>query len=778
MTDRRHPDSWTTEITEALDTASIGAQSVSTPTAHVISRWPSSSKESLVDEEQGRTNLKLSQNEDDSDDGGINGCEEVEHIVQPETSQQDGRIERTLETPRTNTEKEIPSRPDSAWSRATAASADSSSLVSKSSWRTKLNNAIDTPRPSPVATDEDWEYKMQSQAYRQHIFFTHCKQNESIPLRYLLMSFPTDHFETAINTTASTYLPGSASRSKKGRSETGLHIAASHGSADAARYLVTKGALIDSTDKDGRTPLMHATRGGHYEVAKLLLDKGARTWRRDKKGLTALHFALPNVSGAKSDRKSLEDPKLAGKSFGVDRDGGDGDGGEGDERANIAIALLMFNLERHAGEDHLGQNYSPSVVSLDKGGGDEKGFEDASASLPANGGKLAWMQVLGTFLIFFNTAGISSSYGMYQTFYPGGFSLATTQASSIGSVQSFLLLFTSVIGGPLYDSGLYKPLLLVGSSLVVLGTFTQSLSTQFYQLLLSQGIAVGFGGGLFGFLGPSILSTYFTSKLPLASGVGALGGGVAGIVYPILFRNLQPLIGFGWTVRVFAIIAASTLVVVILVMKPRTRPPGKKRTFWDPSAFRDLPYLTFVAGNFMVNLGLYVPFSFVSSFAAERGLATDEGLALYLLAILNVGSLFGRVIPSLGATRLGPLNTIVAMGACTGVVATSFLFVSDLAGLLCVAVAYGFSTGAYFALQPATLISLCPDPAKIGTRVGMASAFLAFGALPTSTVAAALLDALGFDAVWLWAGATTGSGALLMAFARVQKAGLDINVRI
>jgi predicted MFS family arabinose efflux permease len=225
-------------------------------------------------------------------------------------------------------------------------------------------------------------------------------------------------------------------------------------------------------------------------------------------------------------------------------------------------------------------------------------------------------------------------------------------------------------------------------------------------------------------------------------------------------------------VRVFAIIVASSLVVVILVMKPRLA-PGGKRVFWDPTALRDVPYLIFVAGNFAMNLGLYVPFSYISTFATDKGLA-DAGLALYLVAIINGGSLFGRVLPTLLATRVGPLNMIVIMGTMTALVGSSLLFVTNLPGLLFVAILYGFATGAYFALQPVTLISLCPDPARVGTRVGMASALLAIGNLPGATVAGALLDSVGFQGVWMWAGLTTATGAALMALARVKKAGLVV----
>ena len=41
------------------------------------------------------------------------------------------------------------------------------------------------------------------------------------------------------------------------------------------QLLLNKGAKIDSEDKDGRTPLLYATKEGHKAILQLLRDKGA-----------------------------------------------------------------------------------------------------------------------------------------------------------------------------------------------------------------------------------------------------------------------------------------------------------------------------------------------------------------------------------------------------------------------------------------------------------------------------------------------------------------------
>ena len=55
-----------------------------------------------------------------------------------------------------------------------------------------------------------------------------------------------------------------------------LHIAAKYGHVETVRLLVDKNAEIDKVDRDGWTPLMIASQGGHAEVVEQLLPFLAR----------------------------------------------------------------------------------------------------------------------------------------------------------------------------------------------------------------------------------------------------------------------------------------------------------------------------------------------------------------------------------------------------------------------------------------------------------------------------------------------------------------------
>jgi len=56
--------------------------------------------------------------------------------------------------------------------------------------------------------------------------------------------------------------------------ETLLHYAARRGHTDIVKYLISKGADINATDRYHNVPLQVAARSGNIGIAKLLLDAG------------------------------------------------------------------------------------------------------------------------------------------------------------------------------------------------------------------------------------------------------------------------------------------------------------------------------------------------------------------------------------------------------------------------------------------------------------------------------------------------------------------------
>ncbi|KAH3764539.1 GTP-binding protein yptV1 [Pelomyxa schiedti] len=107
-----------------------------------------------------------------------------------------------------------------------------------------------------------------------------------------------------------------------------LHAACHSGNMPLVKWLLGKGANLESPDKHGWTPLLSALSNGHTDIALLLLQKGADPSVTSDEGTHSLHYMckLKSISGSPSTPnesyrtvfkmlyKSGVDPKAASSS--------------------------------------------------------------------------------------------------------------------------------------------------------------------------------------------------------------------------------------------------------------------------------------------------------------------------------------------------------------------------------------------------------------------------------------------------------------------------------
>lgn len=124
--------------------------------------------------------------------------------------------------------------------------------------------------------------------------------------------------------------------------------------------------------------------------------------------------------------------------------------------------------------------------------------------------------------------GMMNSYGAFQTHYQLDLlnSRSSSDISWIGSTQGFLLFFISIATGPIFDAGYVGSLLWGGSVLVVVGMFLLSITSQYYQVFLTQAIMMGLGFGLLYLPAPAIVSQYFDKRIALAMGISSVGSAI------------------------------------------------------------------------------------------------------------------------------------------------------------------------------------------------------------------------------------------------------------
>ncbi|KAK4237898.1 riboflavin transporter MCH5 [Achaetomium macrosporum] len=399
---------------------------------------------------------------------------------------------------------------------------------------------------------------------------------------------------------------------------------------------------------------------------------------------------------------------------------------------------------------------------------------------PPNGGLVAWLQVVGGFVLFFNTWGMLSTFPVFQTYYESGelFEASSANISWIGSIQCFLLQLTGLISGPVYDRGYLRLLLLAGSFLVVFGLMMLSLCTEYWQALLSQAFCVGIGAGLLFVPTVSLIPTWFSTRIGLAVGLASSGSSLGGVIYPIVLSRLIAQVGFPWAVRSVAFIALATFVLPLAVLRMRVRAP-RPRAVVDWSAFRDAPFMLFTLAVLVVFIGQTVLLFYVSFYPANRGL-TDSGLAFYVAAIFNAGSTLGRILPNALSDRIGVFNTMAPLTLLMGVALFCFLAVRNAAGMVVIAVFAGFLSGVVIALPPVCFRVLTENKAMIGTRVGQGFAIAGLGLLLAGPSAGTILgtaEPLDWTRLWVYAGATVCASSLILFCLRLMKSGLVLKVK-
>ncbi|KAI3316693.1 MFS general substrate transporter [Xylariaceae sp. AK1471] len=412
---------------------------------------------------------------------------------------------------------------------------------------------------------------------------------------------------------------------------------------------------------------------------------------------------------------------------------------------------------------------------------DQENHDEPSAtpasSLPKED-LFAWLQVAGAFVLNLNTWGLLNTFGVFQTFYQ--LDLLRSQKPSdiawIGSTQAFLLFLISLGAGPAFDRGYVRPLLWTGSLLFIVGMFLVSITSQYWQVFLTQSLLMGLGFGCVYLPAPAIVSQYFHARASLAMGTASTGSAIGGIIYPIIFTQLQPRVGFGWATQVLGFILLATSLIPLVLMRSKA-PPKSTHNVVDREAFRDGPYLLFGTGLFFGFMGFYIVLNYIQLFAIEHSISTS--LANNVLVIINASSLVGRLVGGFYADKIGSIHVQALVAFIAAILTYSLLAIHTVAGLAVYSILFGFTVGAFTGLPATGVVSLSADKSKIGTRLGMTLAYLGVGVLVGNPIAGAILGRNGN-----WTGLIAFCGSILVIsggfiiFSRIMKVGWRLESKI
>jgi MFS family permease len=81
----------------------------------------------------------------------------------------------------------------------------------------------------------------------------------------------------------------------------------------------------------------------------------------------------------------------------------------------------------------------------------------------------------------------------------------------------------SIIAGPIFDAGHLRSLLWTGSIFLVGGMFLVSITSNYWQIFLTQALVTGIGLGCLYLPAPAVVSQHFDKNTALAMGVSSAG---------------------------------------------------------------------------------------------------------------------------------------------------------------------------------------------------------------------------------------------------------------
>jgi MFS family permease len=410
--------------------------------------------------------------------------------------------------------------------------------------------------------------------------------------------------------------------------------------------------------------------------------------------------------------------------------------------------------------------------------------EEAADDFP-EGGLNAWLVVLGSWCAMVQIFGLINTSGIFESYFKTH-QLQDYSHSQIGwifSLYLFVVFFIGVQVGPVFDR--YGPRLLVavGSLLVVTSLMLLSLSTKYYQIILTYSVMGGLGGALLNTPAYGAIAHFFNVRRGLATGVASTAGGLGGLIFPLLLRQLlgPTGVGFAWSCRIMGFIMLGLSVPANLFIKTRLNTkhakggPATPSSIWpDLRIFRNGRFALASAGYFFMEWGLFVPLTYVISYGTAHGISTAD--SSLMLALLNAGSVVGRLLPGLLADKFGRFNVIIVTIALC-VITVLGIWVpcgGSRPVLIAFCVLFGVASGSNLSLIPVCLGQFC-ESQHFGRYYASATMLASFGTLSSVPIAGALLEvgepSTGWMATILFSGFSYAVALVCYGAARVMTVG-------
>jgi len=326
--------------------------------------------------------------------------------------------------------------------------------------------------------------------------------------------------------------------------------------------------------------------------------------------------------------------------------------------------------------------------------------------------------LISAFFTVLVTIGFNQAYGVFQSYYT---SPSQTMLSPSARDQPAFVAFVGTLGYGLTWAGsiFVNPLMarmgttgvrwicIAGVLLMSLGFALASISTQIWQLLLTQGLLFGIGASMLYFPILASAPEYFSAHRGAAMGVILSGAGIGGLIMAPSIRALLTAIGPRWTLRFMAFLNLVISLPIAVTAAP-SRFVGRRKTHLDWNLAKKPAFVLSAAAAFLTAGGNGVPMTFIADYSITVGYSASFGATL--LALNNGINSISRIGMGWTGDRFGRQNTVIlTVSLCALLIVTLWLssvatsLAAQQALWIAFVASYGFASGGYNALFPTTI---------------------------------------------------------------------------
>ncbi|KAJ1945593.1 hypothetical protein FBU59_002263 [Linderina macrospora] len=295
---------------------------------------------------------------------------------------------------------------------------------------------------------------------------------------------------------------------------------------------------------------------------------------------------------------------------------------------------------------------------------------------------------------------------------------------------------------------------IMSAAMMGLSFIAASFCTQLWQLVLTQGFAYGCAASFPYILGVTVPMQWIEKRRGLAVGIVYMGSGIGGIWISVLTRTCIETLGRHWANRILGI----TMIAVGMALSPlmqARRPKQRPKKLLDLSIVKESGFLLIAAASFFSMGPNTVPFLMMPTYVTKV-LEESRKLGLFVVTIINLTGIFGRLVAGFLSDQFGPINILIIWTALAAFSQLGlWLPFKTVPALVAAAALFGVTGSAIIGMLLNALSHMF-GVARITYISGLVYMTYSIASLATAQSASLMLDTVGHGTDYTWTIIYTG----------------------